>query len=355
MTNFLRKAALVVAAACVSCAFADQITLKNGDRLTGTIVKSDGKTLVIKADLAGTVTVPWDAVTAFTSSDNLFLTLKDGQTVAGKVTAGESKVQVATTQAGQVSTSKDAIQTIRSKDEQTAYQAEVERMRNPRLIDLWSGSVGASLAGARGNVNTENLAFDMNAARTTPRDKISVYLNTLYSRSDATGPSVTTADIIRGGIGYNFNIGSRTFAFGLTDMSYDRFADLDFRFVGGGGIGWHAIKSERAAFDLSVGGAFDKAFYSTGVKDTAGEVLFGEEYTYKIAKKLAFGEKLVLFPNLSQTGNVRITFDSSLVGSINKWLGWQLTLSDRYLTNPLAGKKRNDLLYTTGIRVTFAR
>ena len=27
--------------------FADQVTLKNGDRLTGTVVKSDGKTLVL--------------------------------------------------------------------------------------------------------------------------------------------------------------------------------------------------------------------------------------------------------------------------------------------------------------------
>jgi hypothetical protein len=38
-------------------AFADQVTLKNGDRLTGSITKSDGKTLVIKTDFAGDVTV----------------------------------------------------------------------------------------------------------------------------------------------------------------------------------------------------------------------------------------------------------------------------------------------------------
>jgi hypothetical protein len=32
---------------------ADQVTLKNGDRLTGTIVKSDAKTLLIKTEFAG--------------------------------------------------------------------------------------------------------------------------------------------------------------------------------------------------------------------------------------------------------------------------------------------------------------
>jgi len=35
---------------------ADQVTLKNGDRLTGTIVKSDGKTVLIKTEFAGEVT-----------------------------------------------------------------------------------------------------------------------------------------------------------------------------------------------------------------------------------------------------------------------------------------------------------
>ena len=42
--------------------FADQVTLKNGDRLTGTVVKSDGKTLVLDTDAAGEVTLKFDAI-----------------------------------------------------------------------------------------------------------------------------------------------------------------------------------------------------------------------------------------------------------------------------------------------------
>lgn len=36
-------------------ALGDQVTLKNGDRLTGSVVKSDGKTIVLKTDYAGDV------------------------------------------------------------------------------------------------------------------------------------------------------------------------------------------------------------------------------------------------------------------------------------------------------------
>ena len=53
----------VVSSALLVCqAIADQVTLKNGDRMTGTIVKSDGKTVGLHTDYAGDVTLKWDAV-----------------------------------------------------------------------------------------------------------------------------------------------------------------------------------------------------------------------------------------------------------------------------------------------------
>ena len=38
-----------------------------------------------------------------------------------------------------------------------------------------------------------------------------------------------------------------------------------------------------------------------------------------------------------------------------KWLSWNVSLSDRYLSNPAPGRKTNDVLYTTGLGITFAR
>ena len=58
--------------------FADQVTLKNGDRLSGSIQKNDGKHLTFKSELAGVVTIPWDAVTAVLAPQ-LHIGLKDGK------------------------------------------------------------------------------------------------------------------------------------------------------------------------------------------------------------------------------------------------------------------------------------
>src|SRR5579863_1324333 len=80
--------------------FADQVVLSNGDRLTGAITKSDGKTLVIKTDLAGEVTVQWTSVQSLTSSAPLHVATQAGKTVVGPVTTTDGSLAVSTPQSG---------------------------------------------------------------------------------------------------------------------------------------------------------------------------------------------------------------------------------------------------------------
>ena len=119
--------------------FASQITFKNGDRVSGVILNSDAKKLTIKSDLAGDINVPWDQIDAITSTEPLALQLKDGQMLLGPVTTADGKFIVQTADAGTVTTPKDAVQVVRSKEGQSAYEAEIDRLKNPRLRDLWTG------------------------------------------------------------------------------------------------------------------------------------------------------------------------------------------------------------------------
>ena len=80
--------ALIAFLALSILSFGDQIALKNGDRLTGTIVKSDGKTL-LNTDAAGTITLKFDAIQNIKSDAELHVTVKGGKTVVGPVTTTE--------------------------------------------------------------------------------------------------------------------------------------------------------------------------------------------------------------------------------------------------------------------------
>jgi hypothetical protein len=57
MRKFSAHLVLIAVCLCHAHSFAEQIVMSNGDRLSGLIVKSDGKELVIKTEFAGEVTV----------------------------------------------------------------------------------------------------------------------------------------------------------------------------------------------------------------------------------------------------------------------------------------------------------
>src|SRR5262249_55764193 len=222
---------------------ADQVTLKNGDRLTGTIVKTDDdkKTLEIKTDLAGEVTVQWEAVTAIVSSQPLHLTLSDGRVITGTVTTTDGKLAVATRDAGEVSTEHAAIKAIRNDKE----QAEFDRLQHPRLLDFWTGLFDLGLTFAEGDSATPALAIAGKAVRVVPKNKFSLYYTQIYAKDSNQDPEVTTANAIHAGVRGEFNLKPKIFVFGFTDFDSDALQNLDLRNVLGGGFGYHLIRSKN--------------------------------------------------------------------------------------------------------------
>jgi putative salt-induced outer membrane protein YdiY len=326
--------------------------LKNGDRITGTIISSDAKTLVIKTEYADAVTIKWDFVQQIESSQPLYVGTKSGQVIVGPVTTSDSKLAVATKESGSVAVPKEDVTSLRNADEQKKAEAALERLQHPSLADLWAGSLDTGLGLVRGNSESSNFTFGLNAVRAATRDKITFYTNSAFSRSAVNGVTSTTAQSIAGGVRYDLNVGDKAFGFGTVDLFNDRFQDLDLRTVIGAGGGYHAIKNNRTTFDLLVGGTFDREFFTTFNRSSA-EVLVGETLTHKFLASSAFNESVFFYPNLSSTGNYRSTISLGLVTRLTKLLSWQTSFNDYYLSDPPAGKKSNDLLFSTGLRLTF--
>ncbi len=338
-----------------SVAFADSVTMKNGDRLTGAVVKVEADALTLKSDLAGVVKIPFASIASVDSGQPLSLMLKDGQTIVGSLKADADLYTVTTKDAGKVETTKEKIATIRSQDEQTRYLARLDRYSNPRLTDLWTGFFDAGYSATRGNAETNTFNLGANATRATTRDKISLYFLSINTNARIKNVKSTTANAVRGGGRYSLNVSEKAFVFALSDLEFDKFQQLDLRFVLGGGGGYHAIQNKRTAFDLFTGANLNKEFFSTGLRRTSTELILGNELSHKISSNMLLTERMVFYPNLSNSGNYRLNFDAGLVTNINKWLGWNVGFSNRYLSNPVPGNKTNDLLFTTGLRLTFAK
>ena len=66
--------------------FADQVSFKNGDRLTGSIVKSDVQTLLITTAVAGEVTVSEQEIQQLSSDIPFHVVLACGKELVGRMT-----------------------------------------------------------------------------------------------------------------------------------------------------------------------------------------------------------------------------------------------------------------------------
>ena len=353
----MKAKTLTLAAVLVLCPslFADQVTLKNGDRLTGTIEKSDAKTLVIKTQYEGEVTVEWPAVATIDSSEPLHVGLADGQMLVGPVSTSDGEVSVATKDAGTVATKLDSIRLIRSRAEQAAYESQLARLQHPRLTDLWGGFLDTGISVTSGNSQTLNFVLSAKAVRKSPRDTITVYANSVYANNGTSGPTLTTANAINGGVRFDMDINARMFLFGFTDFTYDQFQQLDLRNVLGGGLGYHVIKTDATTFDVYGGGGFDQSYYSTPLTIRSGVLNVGESFSHSVSKRTSFSERFDFYPNLSETGEYRFLFNTTATTALNSWLGWQVTFNDGYVSNPPPLIKKNDLLFSTGLRLTFGK
>ena len=359
----LRKVEFIVLIAFLgltSAVYADQITLKNGDHLSGTVVKSDGKTLVLHTEFAGDVTIQFAAITQITTDKPLHVALSNGQTVVGPITTSDGKIEVAPNTGSPVETPKENVVAIRNDADQLAY----EKALHPSLLEGWNGAANVGFSLTRGNSQTENLSLAFNAARATKADKLSLYTNAVYGTNQLATPS-TTANTENGGIRYDRNINPRMFGFVAVDFSSNALQDLNLRSVGSVGFGYHAIKSDRTVLDFLAGGNFTDENYtvtnSTVTPPTTsklvhnyGALTLGEELMHKLGKSTVVTENLYFYPDLTQTGEYRGTFDLGLVTKISKWLGWQNHFSDIYVSNPPEGTKQNDVVLTTGLSFSFS-
>ncbi len=336
---------------CSQLLFASQIVMQNGDKLSGTIEKSDDKELVIKTDYAGEVTVQLSAIQTIDSDKPMHVALQNGQTVVGMIKTTEGKVEVEPSGGSPVPVAKETIKYIRSDEEEAA----AHQLEHPTWKQGWTAGLTTSFAMTRGNSETKNLGLAFTGDRKTLHDHLGMYLTSVYATNDAplAVPS-TTANSNQGGARYDHDFGARTFGFGGADFQSDELQDLNLRSVFSGGAGYHAIKSERTTLDLLGGLNYTRENYSTIQRNLIALTL-GEEFMKKLGASTVLTQKLYAYPDINEGGEYRATFNFGTLTKLSKWLGWQNSFADTYVTNPPLGARQNDIILTTGLNISFTK
>jgi hypothetical protein len=91
-----------------------------------------------------------------------------------------------------------------------------------------------------------------------------------------------------------------------------------------------------------------------GIGRNSAEVNFGDNFAYKLFGNTSVTQSFFIYPNMSYLGQYRFNLNLSAVTAIKKWLGWHISFTDNYLSNPVLGRLPNDLILSTGFQLAFA-
>lgn len=221
----------------------------------------------------------------------------------------------------------------------------------------WRAALGLGASAASGNTKSSNLSLNGDAVRVTDQNKISLYGNAQYARSNG----VTTGEQVRLGGRYDQNLSAALFAFGGLDLERNKGSNLQLRSQLSGGLGWHAVKTPTTTWDLFGGlGYTSDQYFDDMLVDgqmrgsySYPSLLLGEESTHKLSETTSAKQRLTVLPSLKNSGEFRANWDAGLAVAMSKTMNLNVGFSVAHNSEPGPGRKATDTLLTTGVSVKF--
>lgn len=327
------------------CNASEVIYLKNGDRVTGSVEKLDAGKLAVKSDIFGEIRLDLGKVCRIDSDEEFSVGSAARWYATTSMQLTDSRAELTLVGSEAVSLPREYLQAINSKE------YDPQPVEEPGAFDNWSTAIDAGMSAARGTSSTTNLNFGFSAARVTDRNRLTMGMSSIFARNTTSGENLTSANAVHSYTRYDLNVSDRTFTFALANFDTDQIQNLDLRAVLGGGAGFRLRQGDHTSVDLFSGASFNQEIFSTEPTRRSAELITGQELRLHLNSRAELTQRLMFFPNLTDTGEYRFGFDSGAILKLNSWLGWKTALTNTYVSNPAPGARNNDLLITTGIRV----
>lgn len=221
----------------------------------------------------------------------------------------------------------------------------------------WRSALGLAASAASGNSKSTNFAANADAVRATPQDKWALYANALYGESGGS----KSADQFRLGTKYDWNLSAAAYAFGSAELERDAVARLDSRLSLGGGLGWRLVNTDTLKFEVFGGAGYVSDRYD-GARLLDGQLrssysyptlILGEESSHKLGQNTTAKQRLVIYPNLKNTGEYRAQWDGSIAVAATGSMSLNVGLSVKVNSDPGIGVKKTDTLFLTGVSFRF--
>ena len=217
-------------------ALADEVRLKNGDRITGKVVSMQDGSLVFETGFAGQITIQWSEVERLLADDSQKVVLTDGTTTEGSLQAagaGRMRLQVGSL--------------AQSVEVAPADIAAINPAEKPPV--KLSGRVNVGFQKSTGNTDNQRIHLDAEAVARTEKNRFTV--GGEYNR--AKEDDEKSEDNALGYLKYDHFLTPKWYVYTNGFFETDEFKDINLRTTLGAGVGYQVFEGELMNLSLEAG------------------------------------------------------------------------------------------------------
>ena len=237
---------LFLAVLLLGYAHADEVIMKNGDRLQGKIVSMESGKLVFETAYAGKITLAWDQVARLTSDDILVIALPDKEPFKGKAIAAEDGTLILEPETGPAT--------------EPIVMAQIETLGPPKPPEKWKFTARVT-AGAdieKGNTDNDKYNADLQLGLSKRPHRITLYGE--YNLEKTNGVKSSDNSLLN--LAYNRFMSKKWYLFGNGQAQQDEFQDLDLLWSVAGGVGYQVWESKEKNLSLQIGPSYVSENYT---------------------------------------------------------------------------------------------
>ena len=276
---------------------AANISLINGDQITGTIISEGADVFKVEHDILGILTIKKNAIAAITGTE-----------------------------------------------EQPAEET-------PAIV--WKREIEAGYNITNGNTDTERFAGKVLINRNHVKVNETTFKGT-WEETSTNDKLDSQKWYTLGRFAYSFGTTKQWYHFMKTELDHDKFANIDYRFVPASGLGyWFSDeKPFRAMAECALG--YEYTNYSDSSKNSDDLVLIPRGFlSWDIFDRTTLSEDITVYPLLNNLGAYRLVSDLELATKLTQHFSAKLTLRNQYNSNPPADTKKHDLSLTSSLAYSF--
>jgi putative salt-induced outer membrane protein YdiY len=318
---------------------ADQIVLKNGDRITGTIKSADGGKLIIASPIAGTITVDLKDVKTFSTEQPIKIVLIDGTVINQAVSMGTDGT-FQTAPGGALAAQPIPI-------------SKIDKI-NPAAI-AWTGSLVVNGSLTQGNTYSEQFGATLGLTRRGPSDRIQADAQYLFGKTKQNGVTSTTTDQWYIQPAYDYFFTKQVYANASVRVEKNRILNLDIRVTPALGAGYQFVEQPDFNADVEGGLAWVYEDYTnTGTPDQTVSL----RLAYHVDKSLWTDKVKVFsdcayFPSIQNSSKYLVIVDGGIHLAVTKSMFTELRGEADYDSHPAPNSHRTQTQLILGVGWTF--